>query len=467
VTDIETIAAIATPPGRGAIGIVRLSGPRAVTIAEAVFRPARGSALSQRTAGTMVRGWIVDAPDAAGGADVLDEVMVVVFHAPHSYTCEDVVELHCHGGQLVLTRIVSALLRHGARPAAPGEFTRRAFLNGRIDLTQAEAVLHVIDAPTDRACRAALRQLDGALRTRLRRCHEDLYALRTELEASIEFPDDVDDAFADLAALTLRLSATLAELRVLMHGAETGRKLHDGWSVAIAGRPNAGKSTLLNCLARGEHALVTPIAGTTRDAIAVDIAVQGYPLRLIDTAGMRQARGTIEQHGVARARQMISQSDLVLWLADVSRRPLRDEVRFARTCVQGQPVLWLWAKSDLQSRWPAALRAQAEAAWPSVAVSAKTGQGLDTLETAITAALRDHGTASDENIIMLSARQRDTLTRAHDALQRAVDACARGAHAELILEDIRATHDAIGEVTGLITSDDVLDAIFATFCIGK
>jgi len=368
---------------------------------------------------------------------------------------------------VVLARVLAALLRRGARPAAPGEFTRRAFLNGRIDLTQAEAVLQVIDAPTDRARRAALRQLDGALRTRLRQSHERLHTLRAALEASIEFPDDVDDAFADRATLTRRLTALHEELRVLLRGADTGRILHDGWRVTIAGRPNAGKSTLLNCLAREERALVTPIAGTTRDAIDVAVAVQGYPLRLIDTAGMRRARGTIEQQGVARARQTIAASDLVLWLADVSRRPLRDEVRFARRCMQERPALWLWAKHDLPSRWPAALRADVEAAWPSVAVSARTGQGLDALETAIVAALCDRCTTSEENVIMLSARQRDMLTRAGEALQRALDACAQGAHAELIVEDIRATHDAVGEITGLVTSEDVLDAIFATFCIGK
>jgi len=467
VTASETIAAIATPPGRGAIGIVRLSGPHALAVADAVFRPTRGGALSACPAGALVHGRIVDEVDGVDGVDVVDEAMTVVFRAPHSYTCEDMVELQCHGGQVVLARVLAVLLRRGARLAAPGEFTRRAFVNGRIDLTQAEAVLQVIDAPTDRARQAAVRQLEGALKARLLRCHEQLCGLRAELEASIEFPDDVGDAFEDRPALTRRLAAMCEELQALLRGADTGRILHDGWRVVLAGRPNAGKSSLLNCLAREERALVTPIPGTTRDTIEIDIAIQGCPVRLIDTAGMRRARGTIEQHGVARARQTIAESDLVLWLADVARRPMLDELAFVRACLQGRPALWLWAKSDLASCWPAALRAQADAAWPSLVASAKTGLGIDVLEAAIAAALRERCQTPEDNVIMLSARQRDMLARAGEGLQRAVGACEQNLAAELIVEDIRATHDAIGEVTGLVTSDDILDAIFSAFCIGK
>ncbi len=457
----DCIAAIATPPGRGALGIVRLSGAGAIAVAERVFRPRHGAALADRRAWSAVLGNIMD------DMDVVDEALATVFPAPHSYTTEDMVELACHGGPVVLARVLDLLLRQGARLAQPGEFTRRAFLNGRIDLTQAEAVLQLIDAPTERARRAAVRQLDGALKLRLRQLAQALLALRAQCEAAIEFAEDAGDVFADCAALAARLAAHVAELRILARGAETGRRLHDGVHIALAGRPNAGKSSLLNWLAREERALVTPIPGTTRDTIEVDIALDGVPVRVIDTAGMRRARGAIEQQGIARTRQMLADSDYVLWLCDLARRPARDEAAFARACLGAAPAVWVWTKADLAAAWPAAARAPIEAAGRTITISVKTGAGMPACEAVLAELVRAQCGAQDDQVIMVSARQRDLLARAHEALERAHAGATTAALAELLVEDVRAAQDAIGELTGAVTSADMLDALFAQFCIGK
>ncbi len=457
----DCIAAIATPPGRGALGIVRLSGADALVVADRVFRPRRGAALAARRAWTVVLGSIVDE------MDIVDEALATVFHAPQSYTTEEMVELSCHGGQAVLARVLDAVLRQGARLAQPGEFTRRAFLNGRIDLTQAEAVLHLIDAPTDRARRAALRQLDGALKLRLQHIHQSLRTLRVQLEAAIEFADDVGDVFADRAALAARLATHVDELRILARGAETGRRLHDGVRVALAGRPNAGKSSLFNWLAREERALVTPIPGTTRDTIEVDIACDGVPVRVIDTAGMRRARGAIEQQGIRRARHMLADSDYVLWLCDLTRRPARDDVAFARACLGATPAVWVWTKADLAAPWPASARAPIAAAWRTITISVKTGAGMPACESVLAELVRAQCGSQDDHVIMVNARQRDLLARALEALERAYAGATTAALAELLVEDVRAAQDAIGEMTGAVTSEEVLDALFAQFCIGK
>jgi len=459
---IDCIAAIATPPGRGALGIVRLSGHDAMAVADRVFRPRHGAALAARRAWSAVLGNIVD------DLDVVDEALATVFHAPQSYTTENMVELACHGGQVVLARVLDVLLRHGARLAQPGEFTRRALLNGRIDVTQAEAVLHLIDAPTDRARRAAVRQLDGALKLRLQHLHQNLLALRAQLEAAIEFADDAGDVFADRAALAARLATHIDELRALARGAETGRRLHDGVRVALAGRPNAGKSSLFNWLAREERALVTPIPGTTRDTIEVDIAMDGVPVRVIDTAGMRRARGAIEQQGIQRARQMLADSDYVLWLCDLTRRPARDEAACARACLGATPAVWVWTKADLAAAaWPAAARAPIEAAWRTATISVKTGAGMPALEAVLAELVHAQCGAQDDTVLMVSAWQRDLLARALDALARAHAGATTAALAELLVEDLRTAQDAIGEMTGMVTSEAVLDALFAQFCIGK
>jgi len=456
-----TIAAVATPPGRGAVALIRMTGPAAQTIAARVFKPRRGRPLAARPSHMLVRGTLLD------GAEPIDDALAVLMRAPHSYTGEDVVEFHCHGNPLIVDRVLALLATAGARMAERGEFTRRAFLNGRMDLTQAEAVADLVAAAGDGARRAAVAQLAGALAHRLRGVHDELTALLAVAEASIEFPEDMDGTEDVSALLDARVARLRETVTALVRTADMGRMLHDGYRVALAGRPNAGKSSLLNCLAREERALVTEIPGTTRDTLEVDIVIEGFPVRVIDTAGLRMARGRIEQHGVARARAALAAADLIVWVADracvLPRGAIEDAARYAPPAQS----VWVWNKCDRVARASAAARSQVGARWHSIELSARTGEGIETFLNAIAARLRAlHADASD-NLIILRARQRDLLARVADALAHAHTALSAGAWTELVAEDLRAALQAVGELTGAVTCEDILDRIFAEFCIGK
>ncbi|NLF41031.1 tRNA uridine-5-carboxymethylaminomethyl(34) synthesis GTPase MnmE [bacterium] len=456
----DTIIAVATPPGRGAIGIVRLSGTDARAIAGGMFAPRAGAPLAERPACMAVLGRVTD------GDDVIDHAIAVAYRAPRSYTGEDVVEISCHGGPAVLERVIGTAMRLGARPAAPGEFTRRAFLNGKIDLTQAEAVADLIAAPTDRVRSAALRQLEGAFGTALEPVRAACVALLAELEAGIDFPEDAGETF-DGGAMAARIEPVAARIASLADGAAPGRMLRDGFTVVIAGRPNTGKSSLLNRLAREERALVTPIAGTTRDAVEADVNVDGFPVRLIDTAGVRAAKGAIERKGIERTHAAMNACDLVLWVADRSRRPARGEVEDACTRIGGRNAIWVWNKMDAPPRWPAKTAAEVPAALQPVAVSALTGDGMHALHQRLAAGVRAAAGAAEESGVLVRARHRALLDRAARALRRARETSRTRALPELVAADVREALNAVGEITGVVTSDDVLDRIFAEFCIGK
>jgi tRNA modification GTPase len=443
----DTIAALATAPGIGAIAIVRVSGPQARAIA---------SALTGREP-TPREATLVVFRDARG--EPLDRGLVLSFPAPRSFTGEDLIELHCHGGRVVGDALLAAAYALGARPAEPGEFTLRAFLNDKIDLLQAEAIADLVASGSVQAARAALRSLDGEFSAAVTAVQHGLTALRVRIEAWLDFPDD-ELPFDAAPECGTELDALLASLDALLERARSGRALRDGLSVAIAGAPNAGKSSLLNRLAGYDAAIVTEIPGTTRDALREHLTLDGLPVTVVDTAGLRDTSDPIEREGVRRARLEVARADRLLWVADV-REPLREALTAARAVQErGGPYTLIANKIDLVGRSPELVIVDGA---PVVYLSALTGAGVEVLVAHLkqVAGLADAGSGT------FSARRRhlDALARAREQL---VSARAElGGALELAAEHLRGAQTALGELTGELTSDDLLGAIFATFCIGK
>jgi len=450
----DTIVAVATAPGRGGVGIVRVSGPAVRAIGAAVL----GSALpSPRVAS------LVHFRDAAG--DTLDEGLALFFEGPHSYTGEDVLELQGHGGPVVLEQVVARVLALGARRANPGEFTQRAFLNEKLDLAQAEAVADLIDAGSTAAARAALRSLQGEFSAQVHGLVEALIELRTWVEAAIDFPEEEIDFLAD-HALAARLSALRERFATVLRGAQQGRVLRDGMTVVIAGRPNAGKSSLLNALAGHEAAIVTPIAGTTRDVLRERIAIDGMPLHVIDTAGLRAADETtadvIEAEGIRRARAEMARADRVLFLIDASADPQALAFQQERASLPaGVPVTLLFNKIDLA---PAAA-SEFEGAEQVLAISARTGTGMQALREHLKICM-GYETAG-AGTISARARHLEALRRAQAHAEEAVRQLTESRAGELVAEELRRAQLALNEITGEFHADDLLGRIFGSFCIGK
>jgi len=457
----DTICAIATPPGEGGIGIIRLSGEKAVEVASRVFAGAAGRTVRDFPTHTLHHG---ELQEADGGAR-LDEVLVALMKAPRSYTGEDVVEFHCHGGPLVLRLGLEALLRSGARLAEPGEFTKRAFLNGRLDLTQAEAVMDLISARTQSGLRVALEQLRGVLSEELGRLREGLVRLLVEVEAGIDFSDE-DITFISTQSLAHDVMTVRDRIGQLIRSAEDGRIVREGVTAVLAGRPNVGKSSLLNVLAKADRAIVTPIPGTTRDVLEEYVNVRGVPVRLLDTAGLREAVDVVEREGVRRSHDALARAELVLAVLDGSE-PLDDEDRRLLGQLRDREAVLVVNKADLPTRLePEALKGLAGAA-RLVWTSAATGAGLDELRDAIRDAVLKHGLEPCEGVVITHLRHRGALERAQASLHQVLLSVERRMAAEFIAVDLRAAVNAIGEIIGETTTDDVLDRIFREFCIGK
>ncbi len=446
----DTVAAIATPAGRGGIGIVRVSGPHAPGVARQVL----GSVPSARTA--------LYRPFLASDGHVLDAGMALFFPAPSSYTGEDVLELHGHGGRVVLDMLLTRVVEAGARLAEPGEFTRRAFLNGKLDLAQAEAVADLIDSQTERAARSAQRSLQGEFSTRLRSIGAGLVSLRAWLEAGIDFPDEAVDELSD-AHLTSELGKLRESVAAVLAGAERGVLLKEGLSVVIAGAPNVGKSTLMNSLCGRQAAIVTDIPGTTRDTLREHIQISGLPVHLIDTAGLREAQDAVEREGVARARAAIEEADAVLLLVDDEQAPVdEDPLDAIGSSEVVSRTLVVRNKIDLSGRPPGPV---ADAVPETVRVSARTGEGLASICAALEARAGLDG--GGEDTPMARRRHLDALGRCLQGVGAARAALSEHGAAELAAEDMRVAQQALGEITGEVSSDDLLDTIFARFCIGK
>jgi tRNA modification GTPase len=432
----DTIAALSTPPGEGAIAVVRISGPDALTIAAKIFR---GAKPEPRVA---TFGRIVD------GDEIVDEVVLTAFHAPASYTAEHVIEIGCHGGVLISARVLQTVLAAGARAAGPGEFTQRAFINGKMDLTQAEAVMDLIRAQTPLAARAAAEQLQGRIGVRIMEIREALLNIVAHVEAYIDFPDEDIDPDTG-AAMRSRMTSALDSINDLLATADDGRILREGVRLAICGRPNAGKSSLLNCLLGYERAIVSPTPGTTRDTIEESLSLRGIPFRITDTAGLRETPDAIEREGVRRAREIVENADVVLRVVDAT-----DPVALNDPPAASNELVVL-NKIDL---------APAE---NTSGVSCVTGDGIDELVESIVARVRSNPAAPRETLAAINARHQACLQRAKAALEAAIERFDAKTAPEFLAIDLRAALDATGEVVGVVDTDDILGRIFGTFCIGK
>lgn len=448
--DRDIIAAQATAPGEGGIAIVRLSGEGCEGVLLRVFRPAHAGELKNRR---LTYGHLLD------GGRVIDEAMAVMMRAPHSYTREDVAEIHCHGSQALVSRVLSLLLREGARMARPGEFTCRAFLNGRIDLTQAEAVMRMIRAGSDRALRSAVRQLEGGVSAFVREAREEITALLASLCAAVDFPDEVDEqeTAEDVRERCLSLAARLRDAC----DPRAGRMEDEGLRVVLCGRPNAGKSSLLNALLGGERAIVTDIPGTTRDTLSESIQIDGLRVVLTDTAGLRETGDAVERIGVARAQKAIAEADVRVLVLDASV-PLCGENDVLPDGFA--PELIVLNKSDLPARMGEGELAARYPGVPQVMVCCVTGEGLDRLKRQLVAfAPVEDG----ESSALTQARHAQVALRACASLGDAAAALADGMPLDIAAVDLSAALDALGEITGETLREGVLDEIFSRFCVGK
>lgn len=462
-TSIDTIAAISTPPGRGGIGIVRLSGPLAASIAIQLVRLRRPLQHARPLLAD-----VLDAPHDGGEPTRIDEALVTYFAAPHSYTTEDLVEIAAHGSPVVLDLLLRRALSLGARLAEPGEFTQRAFLSGRMDLTQAEAVRDLIDAQTLTQARQAASQLGGALSQRIHPVKQSLVELVALLEAGIDFAEDDVDVTPE-SEIARRIYELTPPLTALEASFARGRIVHDGLTLAIVGRPNVGKSSLFNCLVERDRAIVTATPGTTRDLVTERISLDGIPLELVDTAGLRETLEEVERLGIARSREALADAALVLIVLDANQT-LNDEEHALLAAVQGRPALVALNKCDLVATdSPTAILqgdpSGALSGIPTVPTSALSGQGIPTLrERILTLAT---GGASSEPGMLTSLRHHQAVSSALSALSDAALANASDIPHEMILLDLYRALWALDSLTGQTTSDDILGLIFSKFCIGK
>jgi len=442
----DTIGAIATPPGRGGIGVIRVSGNAVPALMHAVLR----KELEPRHAHY---GHFHDRDGS-----VLDTGLALYFPSPHSFTGEDVLELHAHGGPVVLDLLLRRILDLGVRPARPGEFSERAFLNDKIDLAQAEAIADLIESTTEQAARSAQRSLQGEFSIRIHQLVEALIELRLYVEASIDFVDEEID-FLSEGHIAEKLAELLATLRRIRQSARQGCLLREGMTVVIAGRPNAGKSSLLNQLAGREAAIVTEIAGTTRDTLREHIQIDGMPLHLVDTAGLRDSEDVVEREGIRRARDEIHRADRILLMID-DRTPDEGE-SLLQGLPAGIPLTRVYNKIDLTGK-PAGF-AEARSG-PAVYLSAKTGEGIEHLRRHLKASM---GYDSEANDAFIARRRHlDALSRAESLIENA-ETQLRIRAAELLAEDLREAQHALSEITGEFTNEDLLSRIFSSFCIGK
>lgn len=459
--DFDTIAAISTPPGEGGIGIVRISGDEAIEIADKLYSMGKKSLADQDTH-TIHYGKIVNPKTG----DTVDEVMVSVMRAPKTYTLEDVVEINSHGGILVVNKVLQVVLNNGARLAEPGEFTKRAFLNGRIDLSQAEAVMDMIRAKTDRAMHVAVDQLDGQMARLIRDLRQKILDTLAQVEVNIDYPeyDDVEEMTSQL--LEDKAREVKADIQKLLETAQQGKILREGLATAIIGRPNVGKSSLLNTLLRQDKAIVTDVAGTTRDVIEEYVNVKGVPLKLIDTAGIRETDDEVEKIGVDRSRQAIQQADLILLVFNQSEKlTVEDETLIEAT--KGQNRIILLNKTDLDQQLNVDKLSQLIANDPIVSTSMMTQAGMDELQDKIAELFFSGQTGERDATYVSNTRHIALLEEAEDALSEVLNGIALDMPVDLVQIDMRRAWDLLGEITGDSVQDELITKLFSQFCLGK
>lgn len=455
----DTIAAIATAPGEGGIGIIRISGERAYEILRAVFRPANcSSALENRK---MSYGHIVN-PETN---HIVDEVLCVYMKGPKTYTTEDVVEINCHGGMVPLRKTLELVLQSGARMAEPGEFTKRAFLNGRLDLSQAEAVIDVIRAKTDKTFDVAMNQLEGIFSDRIKEIRKKLVDILVNVTVNIDYPDE-DIEQITYEKLNQDLTEVKSDIIKLLASAETGKIIQNGLAVAIIGKPNVGKSSLMNSLLRESRAIVTEIPGTTRDTIEEHLSVKGIPVRLTDTAGIRETSDIIEKIGIERSKESFHQADLVIFILD-SSKDFSEEDREIMELIDEEKTIVILNKIDL----PAKIDEQAvKEILPDVSVmraSMETQEGIADIEQKIVSMVYDGKVSQNNNLIVTNVRHKDILVKAEKSLQDAISMTGMGEALEFIEIDINSAYESLGEIIGETVQDDIINEVFSRFCLGK
>lgn len=457
VNQYDTIAAIATATGNGGIGIVRISGDEAIKIADSIFKPFKGRALKDRDSHTITYGNIVY------DDKIIDEVLVSVMKAPNTYTCEDVVEINCHGGYRAVTAVLDVVLKGGARMADPGEFTKRAFLNGRIDLTQAEAVIDVINAGTEQSRQAAMLRLEGKLSEKIKELRDKILLMLANIEVDIDYPEH-DGEVMTLESVRQGTSEVITAVKDLIEGADTGRILKEGIKTVILGRPNVGKSSLLNALLEEERAIVTDIPGTTRDVLEEMVNIGGIPVNLIDTAGIRATEDIVEKMGVERSKKYADEAELILTVID-SSNPLTDEDKEILELSRNKKSIIILNKIDLEQRLTADAFTEYNCA--VVNMSAKRDLGLGELGESIKAMfLNGHININNEAVIS-GERNKASLIKALKSLENAlqtIDACMPE---DFLSMDLTQAYEFLGEITGEAVEEDILDRIFSEFCLGK
>jgi len=446
----DTITAIATPSGAGAISVIRVSGPDSINTADKIFKGK--SRLSDSESHTIHYGEIRDE-----NGSVIDDVLVSLFRNPHSYTGEDSVEISTHGNPLISKQIVELLLRNGTRSAEPGEFTKRAYLNNRIDLAQAEAVSDIISSRTNASLRGARNQLDGLLSKKVDEIRSSLINASSFVELELDFAEE-DVEFINLDELSTRIKKIKSEIETLLKSYSFGRVIKDGVNVALVGKPNVGKSSLLNYILKESRAIVSHIPGTTRDIIREDVSIDGILFRLYDTAGIRISEDVIEKEGVLRSRQAVRDADLVLLMDDVEQEKSEDLLREISSLTDPDKILTVLNKMDLKNE---------SAAGYDAGVSAVTGEGIEKLFHIMKEKALGSSSYSEKNAVISNSRHYDCLRRANESLQKAEESISSKMSGEFIAVDLHKAADDLGEIIGIVTSDDILNNIFTKFCIGK
>ena len=453
----DTIAAVATPLQPSGLGVIRVSGTEAVSLVEPLFK-GRVRPLKKAETHKLLSGWIHDE------GELLDKVLLVVMRAPHSYTTEDVVEIQCHGSPLVLRTILDLVLRQGARLAEAGEFTQRAFLHGRLDLTQVEAVADLIHASSEVGAKLAAQQLHGKLYQAIDIVKKQVVSIASLIEAGIEFPEEGLE-FTQREDCLQSLDHACADLENMLSHAEQGRRMREGFAVALIGRPNVGKSSLLNTLLREQRAIVTTIPGTTRDSIEESVQIQGVAFRLTDTAGIRKTADLLETEGIRRTQIVRDKADLVLLILDSSEQLTEEDQTLIHDVEQERTIVVLNKKDRLSAKLPEWY--EAISAMESVLISAKTGDGCDELESCLFAKATQGRLPQQDEIWITNRRQQQAAKNALDALQQAREIFQNSDGEEFLAVDLRSCLNALGEIVGETTPDDLLGQIFSEFCIGK
>ncbi|MEH7439301.1 tRNA uridine-5-carboxymethylaminomethyl(34) synthesis GTPase MnmE [Neobacillus drentensis] len=460
--EFDTIAAISTPMGEGAIAIVRLSGDDAIQIADKLFRGVGGKRLVEMPSHTIHYGHLLDPKDG----QVVEEVMVSVMKGPKTFTKEDVVEINCHGGIVSVNRVLQHVLNYGARLAEPGEFTKRAFLNGRIDLSQAEAVMDLIRAKTDRAMNVALGQMEGRLSNLIRRLRQEILEILAHVEVNIDYPeyDDVEEMTHHM--LLEKAAFVREEIKKILQTSQQGKILREGLSTVIVGRPNVGKSSLLNSLVHENKAIVTDIPGTTRDVIEEYVNVRGVPLRLLDTAGIRETEDIVERIGVERSRQVLKEADLILLVLNYSDKlSVEDENLFE--VVKGMDVIVIINKTDLPQEIDMERVTQLAEGHKMVTTSLLEDHGVDELEEAIASLFFAGSIESGDMTYVSNTRHIALLNQSLHAIEEAIEGVETGTPIDIVQIDLTRSWELLGEITGESVHESLIDQLFSQFCLGK